>query len=190
MDEWLRGLEPIVEHQDLQVPYRYSLGPTASKFFSEIRDHKKIMGIRCPKCDLVYVPPRSTCGRCFSSLKDWVEVSQQGTLETFTRVNYSTPVQPVPAPFYYGIVKLDGADTGLPHLIGQMGDKQPRVGMRLQAVFKEERAGNMLDILYFKPIPQGGKAKVEAKPKAKGKVEVKVKRKKAKAKTPRPQPQP
>ena len=155
MDKWLEGLEPIVEHQELKVPYRYSMGAAASKFFSEIRDNKKIMGIRCPKCDLVYVPPRSTCGRCFSPLNDWVEVGGQGTLETYTRVRYQPPVQPVAAPFFYGIIKLDGADTGLPHLIGDANGKELRIGMRVQAVFKEERVGNLLDILYFKPTGKG-----------------------------------
>jgi hypothetical protein len=152
MDKWLEGLEPAVERQELKVPYRYSMGATASKFFTEIRDNKKIMGIKCSKCNLVYVPPRSTCGRCFSLLNNWVGVSDRGTLETYTRVRYNTPVQPVAAPFFYGIIKLDGADTGLPHFIGDTNGKEPHIGMRLQAVFKEERAGNMLDILYFKPI--------------------------------------
>jgi len=27
-----------------------------------------------------------------------------------------------------------------------------RIGMRVQAVFKEERAGSILDIKYFKPL--------------------------------------
>ena len=161
MDKWLEGLEPAVERQELQVPYRYSMGATASKFFTEIRDNKKIMGIKCSKCNLVYVPPRSTCGRCFSLLNHWVGVSDQGTLETYTRVHYNTPVQPVAAPFFYGIIKLDGADTGLPHFIGDTKGKEPHIGMRLQAVFKEERAGNMLDILYFKPIEDQKDAKIK-----------------------------
>jgi uncharacterized OB-fold protein len=53
----------------------------------------------------------------------------------------------------YGIVKLDGADTGLAHLISETDYERLRVGLRVQAVFKEKRAGNMLDILYFKPLP-------------------------------------
>ena len=156
MDKWLEGLEPVVARQALQVPYRYSMGATTSKFFIEIRDNRKILGIRCPACDVVYVPPRTTCGRCFSQLDEWVEVGDRGTLETYTRVYYSTPVQPVPAPFYYGIIKLDGADTGLAHLVGGLKGKEPKIGMRLQAVFKEDRQGNMLDISYFKPV-EGGK---------------------------------
>jgi uncharacterized protein len=152
MEKWLDGLEPVVVGQDLQVPYRYSMGATTSKFFIEMRDNRKILGVRCPACNLVFVPPRTTCGRCFSQLGEWVEVGDRGTLETYTLVHYSTPVQPVPAPFYYGIIKLDGADTGLAHLVGAMKGQEPRIGMRLQAVFKEDRQGNMLDISYFKPV--------------------------------------
>jgi len=158
MEKWIEGLEPVVVHQDLRVPYRYSMGAVPSKFFIEIRDHQKIMGIRCPSCDMVFIPPRSTCGRCFSQLHEWVEVGNQGTLETYTQVRYSTPVQPAVAPFYYGIIKPDGADTGLAHMVGDLKGQEPRIGMRVQAVFKEERKGNMLDILYFKPVEEEKKA--------------------------------
>jgi len=170
MEEWLEGLEPVVVHQDLKVPYRYSMGGVPSKFFIEIRDNQKIMGIRCPSCDVVFIPPRSTCGRCFSQLHEWVEVGNQGTLETYTQVRYSTPVQPAAAPFYYGIIKPDGADTGLAHMVGDLKGKEPRIGMRLQAVFKEERKGNMLDILYFKPVEEergGGRRVQRARPQKK-----------------------
>jgi hypothetical protein len=154
MEKWLEGLEPVVVHQDLKVPYRYSMGATTSRFFIEIRDNQRIMGIRCPRCNVVFVPPRTTCARCFSQLHDWVEVGTRGTLETYTQVHYSTPVQPAAAPFYYGVIKLDGADTGLAHRIGDLAGKEPRIGMRVRAIFREERKGNMLDILYFKPVEE------------------------------------
>jgi uncharacterized OB-fold protein len=170
MEKWLEGLEPVVAHQDLKVPYRYSMGATASRFFAEIRDNRKIMGIRCPQCNIVFVPPRTTCGRCFSQLQEWVEVGTRGTLETYTQVRYTTPVQPAAAPFYYGIIRMDGADTGLAHLVGGLNGQDPRIGMRLQAVFREERKGNMLDIRYFEPVgkAQGGGSKTQkARPKKK-----------------------
>jgi len=170
MERWLEGLEPVVVRQDLKVPYRYSMGATTSRFFIEMRDNRKIMGIRCPQCDVVFVPPRTTCGRCFSQLHEWVEVGNQGTLETYTQVRYTTPVQPAAAPFYYGIIKLDGADTGLAHIVGDLKGQEPRIGMRVQAIFKEERKGNMLDIRYFKPVGEekGAGSRVQgAKPKKK-----------------------
>jgi hypothetical protein len=171
MERWLEGLEPVVVRQDLKVPYRYSMGATTSRFFIEMRDNRKIMGIRCPQCDVVFVPPRTTCGRCFSQLHEWVEVGNQGTLETYTQVRYTTPAQPAVAPFYYGIIKLDGADTGLAHIVGDLKGQEPRIGMRVQAVFKEERKGNMLDIRYFQPVEEeqrAGSRVQRAKPKKKG----------------------
>jgi len=146
------------------------MGATTSRFFAEIRDNGKIMGIRCPQCDVVFVPPRTTCGRCFSQLHEWVEVGNQGTLETYAQVRYKTSVQPAEAPFYYGIIKLDGADTGLAHIVGDLKGQEPRIGMRLRAVFQEERKGNMLDIRYFKPVEeeQGAGSRVQrARPKKK-----------------------
>jgi uncharacterized OB-fold protein len=170
MEKWLEGLEPVVVRQDLKVPYRYSMGATTSRFFIEIRDNRKIMGIRCPQCDVVFVPPRTTCGRCFSQLHEWVEVGNQGTLETYTQVRYTTPAQPAAAPFYYGIIKLDGADTGLAHLVGGLKGQEPSIGMRLRAVFREDRKGNMLDISYFTPVEEeegaGGRVQ-RARPKKK-----------------------
>lgn len=43
-------------------------------------------------------------------------------------------------------------NPGLVHLLGEVDLEQLRIGMRLQAVFKEERVGSILDIKYFKPL--------------------------------------
>jgi uncharacterized OB-fold protein len=91
-----------------------------SRFLIELRDNKKIMGTRCPTCNLVYVPARSVCRDCFSELSEWVEVSQKGTLLTYTVAHQSNPIQPVSTPIVYGIVQLDGADTGFVHMLGEV----------------------------------------------------------------------
>jgi hypothetical protein len=82
-----------------------------------------------------------------------VELGDTGTLLTYTVVRYSVPsIQPMQPPFAYGIIKLDRADTGIAHLLGEVEPDDIKVGMRVQAVFKEKREGNMLDIKYFKPV--------------------------------------
>jgi uncharacterized OB-fold protein len=58
----------------------------------------------------------------------------------------------VEPPLVYGIIQLDGADTGLVHMLGEVEPEQLRIGMRVQAVFKEERVASILDIKYFKPL--------------------------------------
>lgn len=142
--------------QHITVKSNYYAGMIGSQFFVTLRDEKKILGTRCNTCNLVYFPPRSTCGRCFSKLTedDFVEIGPQGTLETFTKVNYSEPVQPRKAPFIYGIIKLDGADTGMAHFIDEVNFDDLYVGMRVQAVFDEEAQATMLAIKYFKPLEE------------------------------------
>jgi hypothetical protein len=60
--------------------------------------------------------------------------------------------QPVEPPIIYGVVQLDGADTGFVHMLGEVDPEQLRIGMRVQAVFKDERSGGILDIRYFRPL--------------------------------------
>jgi len=142
----------LIQQGKIKVPYLWAVGEVGSKFYKGLRD-KKIYAIRCPSCGIVFVPPKKVCHRCFNNLTEWVEVSDEGTLETFTVVHYSEPaLHPMKAPFAYGIIKLDGADTGMVHLIGEANLNRLREGMRLKAVFKEEPQGNYLDIKYFKPI--------------------------------------
>jgi uncharacterized OB-fold protein len=142
------NLDPHVVEGRLVMPYRYFPGPVATRFFIELRDRQKIMGIKCPSCGTVYVPPEPICGKCFTQTDEWVEVSTEGELQTYTFTHYRLKVHPVPVPVAYGVVNLDGANTGLVHLIADV-DKSIKIGARVQAIFREKRQGNIFDILYF-----------------------------------------
>lgn len=150
--EKLEGMDVWIYHGQIYIPNRYSAGAVGSQFLIEIRDKKRIMGTRCPTCNRVYVPARSICKDCFGQLDELVEVSDKGTVLTYTVCNQPNPVQPVETPLVYGIVQLDGADTGFVHMLGEVNPEQLRIGMRVQAVFKEEREASILDIKYFKPL--------------------------------------
>ncbi len=138
----------------LAMPYRYVAGVIGSKFFTELRDNKKILARRCPECKRVIMPPREYCPKCFSVKTDeWVELSGEGSIESFTIIRYTEPkIQPVEPPYAVGVIKLDGTDGGLTHIIGDVDLDKIEVGMRVKAVFSDERRGNILDIGYFKPI--------------------------------------
>jgi uncharacterized OB-fold protein len=152
--EKLEGMDVWVYHGQIYIPNTYSAGAVGSRFLIELRDNKKIMGTRCPTCNLVYVPARSACRDCYGELSEWVEVSQKGTLLTFTVTYQSNPIQPVSTPIAYGIVQLDGADTGFVHMLGEVDPEKLKVGTKVKAVFKskKERQGSILDIKYFKPL--------------------------------------
>ncbi len=152
--EKLEGMDVWVYHGQIYIPNTYSAGAVGSRFLIELRDNKKIMGTRCPTCNLVYVPARSVCRDCFGELSEWVEVSHKGTLLTYTVACESNPIQPVSTPIVYGIVQLDGADTGFVHMLGEVDPEKLKIGTKVKAVFKskKERQGSILDIKYFKPL--------------------------------------
>jgi len=154
MADKLEEAERFVFAGKLDIPNTYYAGMVGSRFLIELRDNKRIMGIKCPTCNQVYVPPRSTCKHCFGKLSELVEVSQKGTLLTYAVAYQPNPVQPVGPPVVYGIVQLDGADTGFVHMLGEVDPEQLKVGMKVKAVFKvkKERHASILDIKYFKPL--------------------------------------
>jgi len=148
--EKLEGKDVWLYHGQIYIPNTYSAGAVGSRFLIELRDNKRIMGIRCPTCNRVYVPARSVCKDCFAQLNEWVEVSDKGTLLTYTVCHQPNRVQPMEPPVVYGIIQLDGADNGFVHILGEVDSEQLRIGMRVQAVFKEKREASILDIKYFK----------------------------------------
>ena len=152
MVSWVDGAEELVHHGRIKVPYTWSVGETGSAFFVALRDERKILGSYCAQCDVVFLPPRKVCGRCFGSSMEWRELGHEGTLLTYTIPRYREKIHPTEAPFAFGVVKLDGADTGLTHLIGEFKEGGLRSGMRVKAVFREKPEGNILDIRYFRPV--------------------------------------
>jgi uncharacterized OB-fold protein len=145
-------MEELVYQGRIKVPYTWSVGEVGSRFFIELRDHKKIFGKRCPACKKILVPARKVCGKCSRQTDEWIEVGDEGTVQTFTVVRYSSDVQPLNPPFGYGIIRLDGADTGMAHLLHGSDPAKWKTGMRVRAVFKEKRTGSILDIAYFQPL--------------------------------------
>ena len=143
--------QPIKLQGSIEISYEWSAGIAGSRFFQEIRDNKRIMGTKCPKCGRVLVPPRIFCEECFVDVEEWVEVSSKGKLVTFGESYLGTDGSKLKEPWILGIIRLDGADGGLIHYIGEARPEELKIGMRMEAVFNEERNGNILDIEHFRP---------------------------------------
>lgn len=144
--------EILTSDQVLQVPFRYSAGEVASRFLIALRDEEAIYGIRCPGCNKVYVPPRAICASCFRENTDWVKLSGEGKIESFTEIHYSETTHPLEAPFVMGIVKLDGADTGMLHLLKGASPADLKIGRRVKAVFADQRIGHIMDLSHFQVV--------------------------------------
>ncbi|MDD5466578.1 MAG: Zn-ribbon domain-containing OB-fold protein [Anaerolineales bacterium] len=132
----------------------------ASRYFAElmraVRDERRLLGLRCPRCRRVYLPPRPVCGNCHAELREWVEVKDTGTVRAFTVVH--VPIidpatgQPRPMPYGMALIQLDGADTTLNHYLAENEAGKLRIGMRVRAVWREERTGTLGDIVHFEEV--------------------------------------
>lgn len=147
-------MQPFIINDRLDLPTWSSAGRIGTRFLIEIRDNQRLMGLKCAGCGRVYVPPKMICPRCSREMDDWVEVGREGTVETYTVVHdqYSDVYQPKRVPYALGIIKLDGADTGLCHFVDEVDLSRLKIGSRVKAVFKENRKAGILDIDHFELV--------------------------------------
>ena len=136
------------------MPYNYHAGFYYSRFLKELRDNKRIVGVRCPKCKKIYVPPRVVCRDCFITMEEFVPVGDRGTLLAFTVTKFAytdtTTGGPKKIPYTAAYIKLDGSDSNILHCLDETDEGKIRAGMRVQAVFSNDRTGDYFhDIDHF-----------------------------------------
>lgn len=151
-------------HQ-LKYTYKRSTGPVLGRFFGGLRDGR-ILGIR--RADgRVMVPPKEYDPDSGDALSELVEVGDAGTVTSWAWVSRPRPKQPLDRPFAYALIRLDGADTPLLHVVDAGDEARMRTGMRVAARWAEERTGTLRDLACFVPsdataAPAGAKALSEA----------------------------
>ena len=134
-------------------PYTCFAGRVGNSFITTIRDKKKILGVKCNNCDKVFVLPRQTCEKCFEEISgNWVELKNTGEEVNLTVVRYDDRHLPRKAPFILAMIKLDGADTPMVHIIEGIEADKVQKGLRVQGVFAEEATNTILNIDHFKPV--------------------------------------
>ena len=141
-------------HGDLPITNRYTVGIAGERFFRTIKDQARIVGTRCPTCDLVYVPAVLFCERCFAELDEWVEVPSRGQVFTYTVLYRDLDEAPLDPPAILAYVKLAGSDGGLVHYLAGVDPGAVYIGMEVEALFKDpaERQGSILDLVHFQPV--------------------------------------
>lgn len=146
-------MELMTRQESWNITYRHALGETASYFYTQIRDNKKIFGRRSAQ-GRVLVPPRAFSDQTLEPTTDWVEVGPAGVIEAFTIVYEEFNGLP-PPPYAFGYVMLDGADTALGGFfrgvdLTEAGKAAERlkVGTRVTTRFEEKRIGDVLDFWF------------------------------------------
>jgi uncharacterized protein len=129
--------------------YTRSVGPTLGAFFTALRAHR-VVGVRGSD-GRVHVPPAEYDPVTYEPLTEMVPVSSTGTVESWTWQPEPLEGQPLNRPFAWALIKLDGADTALLHVVdvGTAGPGAISTGTRVHVHWADEPVGAITDIAYF-----------------------------------------
>ena len=108
--------------------------PTIESFYKFCTE-KKLMGVRCAKCEKVTVPPRPICAYCGNTDLGWVELPGRGRLVTYTVIHVAPPQFEALAPYAIGIVEFAGG-MRLPGMMKNVKLDGLKIGMELQTEFE------------------------------------------------------
>ncbi|MCP5109007.1 MAG: Zn-ribbon domain-containing OB-fold protein, partial [bacterium] len=62
---------------------------TKTNDFIDFLEGGKVMGTRCKDCGHVFFPPRADCYKCLASNVEWFEVSGNGKLVTYSKLEFA-----------------------------------------------------------------------------------------------------
>lgn len=144
---------PLFSDTVSEFPYKHSTGETIGRFLAGLKEQKKIWGQRTTAQGVV-VPPLGYCEADASVAGEWVEVGPAGTIAAVARVFEPIDhLHPSDIPFAFVLVKLDGADTALAHIVRDDLDRL-QVGSRVEAVWADDdrRVGSIRDIDCFRVV--------------------------------------
>ena len=138
----------------IEYTYTRSVGPVIGAFLTGLRDGR-ILGATTPSGRVV-VPPTEYDPVTSEEVGELVEVGQSGVVTTWSWAARPQKGQPLDRPFAWALVRLDGADTGLLHVVDAAGPGAMASGMRVSARWRPaaERIGHLLDIECF--VPESG----------------------------------
>jgi uncharacterized OB-fold protein len=134
-----------------RLDFVYTAGEATTRFLEALGE-KRIIGGRAPGGQ-VYVPPRGADPQLGKPTTEEVELSHTGTVTSFCIVNVQFYGSVMEIPYTSALIKLDGADLPLMHLLQEVPTDEVRIGMRVEAVWvdDDEIAPTLESIKYFRP---------------------------------------
>jgi uncharacterized OB-fold protein len=152
--------DPLPEHPyQLRLDYKHAYGPYYGRMFDELSTSRRILGVRCPSCESVLVPPRAYCDVCFVRTAEWVDVADTGVLQAFSVIHLEFVGQKRKPPYVYAEIVLDGSSTRLIHTIDGISPDEAverlAPGARVRAVWGDgPPTGSLEDIDHFELIEE------------------------------------
>lgn len=135
----------------LEFTYTRSTGPIIGRFLAGL-EQQRLLGIRGSD-GRVLCPPQEYDPVTAAALGPdrLVDVATAGTVTTWSWNATPREGQPLSTPFAWALIRPDGADTPMLHAVRVAGAGEMSTGMRVRAVFADERHGHIDDLAHFVP---------------------------------------
>lgn len=130
---------PSIKSREIKVVQNIPISKTLP--FWEGLKLGKILATKCRDCGKLYFPPVADCSWCLSSNMEWVELSNEATIETFTHVVVRPATFQHEKPYTVAIGRLKEGVRVLAWLTG-FKFSEIKVGMKTKLIAKITPDGN------------------------------------------------
>ena len=145
---------PLRAPLTIEYPFTRTVGPVQSAFLTGLREGI-VLGIR--RSDgTVLVPPVEYDPYTAEELTELVEVAETGTITSWAWEPAPDERQPLDGPFAWALIRLDGADTSMLHVVDAPDLDTVQTGDRVRIRWADEREGAITDIACFEPADDRG----------------------------------
>lgn len=144
--------EVLSQAFELGFTYTRSTGPVVGRFLTELRD-RQIVGIRGSDGQVI-VPPMEYDPVTAAALDEFVPVGQRGVVTTWSWVKYPREKHLLDHPFAWAMIKLEGADVPMLHMVDAGDESLMKTGMTVEVRWADEPRGHITDIACFVPCAE------------------------------------
>ncbi|MBS7616709.1 Zn-ribbon domain-containing OB-fold protein [Candidatus Bathyarchaeota archaeon] len=130
---------PSIKSREMKIVQDIPISKTLQ--FWEGLKQGKVLATKCKKCETVYFPPAADCPKCLASDMEWIELSNEATIETFTHVVIRPTTFQQNKPYTVAIGRLKEGVRVLAWLTG-FKLSEVKVGMKVKLVAKVSSEGN------------------------------------------------
>ena len=101
------------------------------KYWDELKN-KRLFAPKCKNCGAQFFPPLAHCPKCLAKELEWVELSGEGTLYSWTSIEYS-----VENPYILGIIELkEKIGRSIARIIAE--ETNLKINMKMKAKYIKE----------------------------------------------------
>jgi uncharacterized OB-fold protein len=133
----------------LAYTYKRTTGPVIGRYLGALAEGV-VLGARAASGEVI-VPASEYDPRTGEATTELVPVGPEGTVTAWSWVAAPLPTDPLPEPFAWALVLLDGASTALLHVV-RGPEAAVRTGARVRATFAAEPQGSPRDLVAFEVI--------------------------------------